>query len=793
MTDPSVERAAIALFDAMLDVPEAERDAWIEERTEGQLELRRRLQAIRDADRRASMRTGGAPDMLEEEAQPERIGAYRIVERIGRGGMGSVYRGERATGDFDHKVAIKVIKPGLLSEALVERFQRERRTLAQLSHPHIAQLYDGGETEQGSPYIVMELVEGLPLLQWADERNLDKRDRLALFVDICHAVAFAHRNLIVHRDITPSNLLVTREGVVKLIDFGIARPAEDGDKDSPSTTPGSVASLSLTPGYAAPERMTGRRVTTAADTYSLGKILEKLVPARDVDPELTAIVARATALRPQDRYPTADALADDIDAWAMGHPVAAMDGGRRYRTRKFILRHRTAFVASAVALILLLGSFALTLAANVQAQRARANAEHRFSETRSIAKTLLFDTYDEVSRAPGSTRARALLARRGLAYLDALAADPKAPTDVRIETGLGYLRLAQVTGGGLSSQLGRYEDANSLLAKAEALLKSVLTSEPDNAEARHAYGLLLVEMSRVSLYNNNDTGKAEKQAREAQAILRPTATRDANDAQAYATAILSEGDAQLWVDDFKGALVILTRAEGFVAGLPPALQADRDVTRAHATTLRLMGEAHHKLKATDRARETLDRSVALADALAQRMPNDPLVRRLATQQHRYAAIVHRTNYRGVEAGTAIDRAMVHARFLRDRDPDDAGALHLFALVAEVKAQILSDLKHHRDSIATGEEALAAIGRLVTLSGNTPGARRSLATAVSTQGANYYNAGDYVGACRTWTRAFDLFTELDRRGELSETDRKNGLPEVKGLLDKTCNPPRKGMG
>jgi serine/threonine-protein kinase len=255
MTDVRLEREALKLFERMLDIEEAERDAWIEAQTENRPELASRLRAIRRAADNAMLQTGAATDALEDEEIPERIGAYRIVARIGRGGMGSVYRGERATGDFVHETAIKIIKPGLLSANLVERFERERQTLARLRHPNIAQLYDGGATENGSPYIVMEYVDGLPLLQWIDEHRASPAERRRLFRDICAAVGVAHQNLIVHRDLTPSNVLVTHDGTVKLIDFGIARPADALAGAGPATTTGrsSLDSLSLTPGYAAPE------------------------------------------------------------------------------------------------------------------------------------------------------------------------------------------------------------------------------------------------------------------------------------------------------------------------------------------------------------------------------------------------------------------------------------------------------------------------------------------------------------------------------------------------------------
>jgi serine/threonine protein kinase len=262
VTDIDLERAAIALFEQLLELPDDQRATRLEEEATLRPELASRVIAMIDADRRARLNTGAAIEEADDEPLPERIGAYRITELIGRGGMGSVYRGEREAGDFAHVVAIKVIKPGLLSESLVDRFLRERQVLASLTHPNIAQLYDGGETGAGSPFFVMEYVDGLPLLQWAEEHEPSREDRVRLFGDICRAVAFAHGSLVVHRDLTPSNVLVTREGVAKLIDFGIAKPAEidDAPREAPS-----IGSLSLTPGYAAPERMVSAAVTTAAD------------------------------------------------------------------------------------------------------------------------------------------------------------------------------------------------------------------------------------------------------------------------------------------------------------------------------------------------------------------------------------------------------------------------------------------------------------------------------------------------------------------------------------------------
>ncbi len=607
--DPALERRVLDLFQVVLDLPAGERVAWIEAHSDLESPLRARLMAMLDGDRLANLRTGGAVDRIDDVRLPMRIGAYRIVERIGRGGMGAVYKGERDTGDFAHTAAIKLIKPGLLSERLVERFQRERQTLARLEHPYIARLYDGGETADGAPYIVMEYVDGQPILDWAEDQELLRDDRLRLFGHVCEAVAHAHRNLIVHRDITPSNVLVTADGTVKLIDFGIARPAKEAGVAEPASP---VASLSLTPGFAAPERMTSGEATTSGDVYSLGKLLEALIAERDR--ELDAIAARSTTLVPGDRYPTVDALRSDTEAFRSKLPVAAVNGGRGYLARKFVQRHRLGVGASVAGLALLLTAFAFTLVANVRAEAARAEAEQRFRETRSIAKALLFDVYDDVSKVSGATKARERLARTGIAYLDALATDKRAPLDVKIEAGRGYLRLAQVTGDGQSAQLGKFEEANALLGKAEAILKPLHAASPADPDVTRAYAALLIEQGGTNIYNNSKPELARAQAIKAQSLLARFVANDAETARLKALAMQVEGDSYLWADDFTNAQAIHERVEAFLTGLPKPLQGQSGVMGVRSSNLRLLGEALHKLKKAEQARAVLDRNIAVARA-----------------------------------------------------------------------------------------------------------------------------------------------------------------------------------
>lgn len=787
MADAVLEREALALFEQALDVAQPERATWIAQNTEGRPDLRARVTALVSADESEQVNTAGAFAAIEAEAVPSRLGAYRISELIGRGGMGAVYLAERDAGDFSRTVAIKIIKPGLFSTDIVERFQRERQTLASLTHPNIARLYDGGETETGSPYIVMEYVDGAPLLEWAAAHNASRAERLRIFSDICEAVAFAHARLVVHRDLTPANVLVTAEGVAKLIDFGIARPAEDGAQD------GRAAALTMTPGYAAPERATGAPVTTSADVYSLGRLLDELLTPKANEHEVRAIVARACAHDPQNRYASVDALRADLTAWRTRQPVRAYSNKTGYHLRKFAARHSGALTASIAAFVLLAGALGVTLVANARAERARDLAEQRFEQTRAIANSMLFDVFDEVSMTAGTTNAREMLARTSLTYLEALAADPQAPVDVRVEAGLGFLRLSQVVGGGQASELGRYEDANALLVQSQSILEPLFATHPDDPGVARAMATLLLEQSGAALYTDNDADAGFALASRAREILEPYRTADVRAARQYIAALQAQADSYGWNDNYVEALPIHQAAEAFAASLPEALSTDIDVMRARGSNLRLMGEAYHRLERVEEARVTLDRAVAQQRAVSDAAPNNPGFMRNLSIALWYRAVVHRSNDRNEAARASIEESVTVARRMRERDPNDAGAIRMVAISTEVYAQVLGDLGRFAESYSVGEEVIAAHRELARRAGGTAGARRSLAAALMTHGGNSYNAGAYTRACEAWVEGTSIYEDLNRAGAMSERDRTVTLAESQGIVRRACNPPRQGLG
>lgn len=345
-----------------------------------------------------------------------RIGPYRLVERLGQGGMGEVYVARRADDQYEATVAIKLLHAGPTNELIRERLRRERQILAQLDHPNIARLYDGGTADDGTIYFVMEYIAGEPILAFAERRRLDRRARIGLFLDLCAAVDYAHRNLVVHQDIKPGNVLVTEAGVTKLLDFGVAKLVESTEAEGSPRVAGSESVLMLTPAYASPERLLGRPASTSTDIYSMGVLLYELIHgrrpyqldesfssatlanellARVDDPprtDLDAIAQRAFARDLTQRYASITDLAADLRCYLGGFPVQACAPTLWYRTRRFVARRRLAvgFGAAAMGVAIALGQVVHLNAQRAAVQQQRADR---------VAK-LLAATFDVA--APGS-------------------------------------------------------------------------------------------------------------------------------------------------------------------------------------------------------------------------------------------------------------------------------------------------------------------------------------------------------------------------------------------------------
>jgi len=394
-------RRVSEILDTALDLPDAEREAYLDAACDGDAALREhaeRLIAATDApesflgtpafERAAPLIAEFSTSPYAAAVEGQRVGPYRLVRELGAGGMAVVWLAEREDGQFQQQAAIKFVKQGLRSREAQRRFLQERQILARLQHPAIARLLDGGVTAEGTPYFVMERVEGVPVTAHCRDRGLDSNGRLGVFLQICDAVQYAHRNLIVHRDLKPSNILVDGDGRVKLLDFGIATLTGDA-RDSGGAA--ETVERALTPKYAAPEQLRGEPVSTSTDVYALGVVLYEMLTgerpghSRRLHGDLDRIVLKAMHEVPERRYASVEALATDVRRHLDGLPVAARGDALSYRAGKFLRRHR---VASAAAMLVLLTLVAGLGATTWQARRAAREAK-KADTVRDFLKTIL--------------------------------------------------------------------------------------------------------------------------------------------------------------------------------------------------------------------------------------------------------------------------------------------------------------------------------------------------------------------------------------------------------------------
>lgn len=471
----------------------------------------------------------------------QRVGAYSIVHEIGRGGMSRVFLARRADGQFEQHVALKLLHPGLDTDIDRARFRAERQILASLNHPNIARLLDGGLTDAGQPYLVLEYVEGQPIDKHCDEHLLTVRQRLDLFLDAAEATQYAHRNLIVHRDLKSSNIFVSVDGAVKLLDFGLAKLLEPRASSGESVVTRSVAQW-MTPEYAAPEQIRREPVTTLTDVYQLGAVLYRLLSGRlpfvapqgdlreletavlhgdptppsiavtDFDPgrarllrgDLDAIVLKALRSEPSERFASVEALADDLRRHMSGHPVLARRITAAYRARRFVRRHRVETIAALGILVSVLGGtgFSIRQARRAATERDLATIASRESQAVTSFVMGLFEASDP-TEARGDTLTAAELVRRAAARTERLRGQP-----------LAQARMLEVTGR-LYQSLGRYTDAYTTLQQAIDTRRRARSG--DAVELGGALGQLSDVLVKLGRY-----AAADSAAREALQIQRRT-------------------------------------------------------------------------------------------------------------------------------------------------------------------------------------------------------------------------------------------------------------------------------
>jgi tetratricopeptide (TPR) repeat protein len=712
-----------------------------------------------------------------------RIGHYRLVKRLGGGGMGTVYLAERVD-EFRRQVAIKLVRYAMETPEIVDRFHAERQTMAALSHPNIVALLDGGATDDGLPYLVMEHVEGVPLDEYCATRRLSVDEKLNLFLQICAAVEYAHRHLVVHCDLKPSNILVTADGTPKLLDFGIAKLLGPASPEMTLTS----GQRPFTLGYASPEQLLGKPLTTSVDIYALGIVLFELLAggspyrldthseaelisavcyheahkpssapgaravARQLEGDLDAIVLKALRKEPERRYGSVEQFAADIRRHLDGLPVGAREGTFRYRAFKFVARNRLGVAAAAaVALAMAMGVAAVAWEGGV-AVAARARAERRFNDVRRLAHFLLFDFHDAVLKLPGSTPVQAMLVRRSLEYLDSLATESAGDPDLELDLAEAYVRLGDVQGNPYFKNLGDTIGAMGSYGKALRLADALARSAPGSRRAMRAQARAHQGMSDLFLLRR-EMGQATAHARQASSLLERLVRADPRDLEArmdLAGSLDGLGDQLVkGLRDRAGAEQSYRKA---LARWEEALALDaRNVRARRASAAVMMKLADFGAEKDTRAAiENYHRALSILGALppdeqasgATRRIVGSLHRRIADAQWEMGDLKAATETYGqatadLAALAAIDPSDARAQFdlivvlnnagaLYEAAGDPAAALRNYGQVADSLESLLKTDPENASWRGNLAEILTQIGGLLDQIGQASDARRQTA-------------------------------------------------------------------
>jgi non-specific serine/threonine protein kinase/serine/threonine-protein kinase len=757
-----------------------------------------------------------------------RIGPYRLMHELGQGGMGAVYLAVRDDDVFRKRVALKILKRGMDTDSIVRRFRTERQILAGLDHPNIARLLDGGATADGLPYLVMEFVDGMPLAEHAETRQLGTTARLQLFLLLCTAVQYAHQNLVIHRDIKPANVLVTHDGVPKLLDFGIAKllNAELSGQTLDAATAQGLQMM--TPEYASPEQVRGEQVTTATDVYSLGVLLYELLTGRqpyrvtsrsgpemvrvvceseplrpsvavtrpaeshDDAPAMTGGAGRSTRIRdpqrlrrrlagdldnivmkaiskePQRRYASVDQFAEDVRRHLAGLPVLARHDTLRYRTSKFVRRHRAAVAAAAaVFLALIAGIVGIGWQARV-ARAERARAEQRFNDVRSLANAFLFDVHDAVKDLAGSTPARRLMVQKGIEYLDKLAADAGNRADLRRELAAGYLRVGDVQGRPLNPNLGDTAGALASYRKSVNLYQSLGVSDASAADLRREAATAYLRLSEL-LAATGDTKAAMAAVQTAVSLQRDTATDPAASPAARRDLAVSYsrlGDMLAATGATSEAIAQHRLALGVMKAVSATAPDD-------PANLRQLGVAHHKLgnvlgnpnypNVGDHmgALTEMRQSVGVFERASARYPDNAMFRRnLAVARSNVADILIALGRRAdamIEERRALETYEAQVR----EDPSNAAAKNDLAIAFYKAAEMLDADGRTREALVSLERASSLQEQLAAADPESTRARAETATNHALRGRLLAKLGERAASLSSLERAVDISRALSQ--------------------------------
>ena len=745
------------VYSEAMEVAREERTAFVESQCGEDSELLAGvLTLLRSRDEMGEFLKG---PVLEFSGQV--FGAYRAGQEIGRGGMSVVYEGARIDGDFDKRVAIKVI---LVSTGR-DLAQSETQILAGLEHPNIARMLDAGQLDLGFRYLVMELVEGKPCTEvvtgWSEQK------RLELFLEICRAVGYAHRSLVVHRDLKPQNILVDLQGNVKLLDFGIAKllAADLGTEQTRGVS-------AFTADYASPEQILGQSVTTGADIYSLGVLLCALVGGR-VPRELDgmelgrllekvkteevetvplagdlALIARKALRRDaNERYESVVAMAGDIESYLKGMPITARPPSWGYVSKKFLARNRVAVAGVSLAVL------GLVSAAGIALTQER-EASERFEQVRTLSRSVMFELHDAVVPLKGSTAARKLIVDKSLVYLDALAKDAEAREDVQLDVVKGYLRLSDLCGKDLGvASMGSRGDAFRLAEQAIEVARRVVIKNPGTVQGRELLVDALAYAGMAQRIRGNFKA-AELIAQESVAEAEKLAARTGHK-ERLAEAIKNLADSRLGDKKLEEILQSLAQSIALSRELyqqdQKNVKAIQRLAEAEDALGRKLWDAGRKEEMPPHARE------------AYRLSKEWLLLDKGARSHvaLYSTNIGVAEMRAGNFEQAVELVSESVRLreqLLKENPDNKFIALRLGVSLDRLGYVYGNWGKYTEAILFGERALAQARALQQVKEVFVPARQELAYALVDLADNYQNNKQLDKACPLLKEAFAMFEQ-----------------------------------
>lgn len=747
------------IFDSALDKPTADRNAFVDETCADDPDLRKEvLELLQSMDGHADFLEKPVAPLAFSEKPVDRmegrmLGPYKLSRCIGKGGMGTVYAASRADKEYQKQVAIKLVRQGMDTEDILRRFRQERQVLAGLDHPNIARLLDGGTTEEGLPYLVMEFVEGVTMDRYAESQNLSINERLKLFCTICSAVQFAHQNLIVHRDLKPGNILVGPDGVPKLLDFGIAKLLNP--EFSPDTVELTRTDMRpMTPEFASPEQVRGEPITTASDVYSLGVILYRLITGcgpykyksntiidiekaildesperpsiavtrmdgkmppegvekarRKLSGDLDMIVLMALRKEPGRRYASAEKLADDIQRYLNGMPVSAQHDTLHYRVDKFVRRHKRGVAAASLTAVALVIATIVSVFYAHKANVESARANHRFKEVQQLAEFFLFDL--DKALVSGQTATRKEVIEKGLTYLNGLA--PEAAGDLSLQRTLvrGYMKIGDLQGNLRGPNLGDAAGARSSYEKALVMAKAVAAT------------------TGTDFKSTIDLAQAERR-------LGELASSDKN---------------------YSEALDHLRRAQALYE---PLSESKPEAKVGLMETLSRIGTAEEEKGDAQAARVSLERVLHIGQEVVASSPKDTELRhRLSIAYLKLGRLLARTGSKGLALEHLL-RARSEMKAVAEADPEKANPQRELASFGNVLADFQLTNNQTAEAVENYRSALKVTERLAEKDPKNQQNQRDLVTTMGRLAAALTAQGNHTESRKVTVQALALLKPM----------------------------------